>query len=113
MTARLPIRLRRLEDFVELWALPTENARSRQRWRASPAEFQAFYEAMMAVVEDVLRYLDRHPVGEIPDSDKPLYLLAVAFAEIAPHVELYRGSAEVPHSFAASRFTATHGNVEH
>ena len=38
-------------------------------------------------------------------------MLASAYAEAAPHHELYGGSAEVPHSFDARRFVPEHGAV--
>lgn len=107
----LPHKYRDLEPFVPIWAHATENARSQQRWASSPADFQAFYGAMLPRIEEALTDLDRYPPDAIPDEAKPLYRLVLAFAEVAPHVEMYGGSAEVPHSFPASRVRAKHGAV--
>jgi hypothetical protein len=38
-----------------------------------------------------------------------LFAMALSLAEIAPHVELYRGSVGVPHAFEEMRFVAKHG----
>ncbi len=110
MTAPLlPPQFATLESFVPVWAQPTEDARSQRRWTASAAEFQAFYDAMLPHIEAILALLDRHPFGAVPADLRPLYHLALAFAESAPHVELYKGASQVPYSFDPSRFVATHG----
>ena len=105
----LPEKFSALEPYVPLWALATELQRSQRRWSASAQEYQDFYDAMMSVLDDVLDYLDQYTLGDIPDNTLPLYHLALAFAEAAPHNELYECSSEVPNSFAASRFIAAHG----
>lgn len=105
----LPAAFRELEIFVPLWAFATENERSEKRWRSSPGDFEAFYNAMLPRIEDVMKYLDKYPVDNIPQEAMPLYHLAIAFAEAAPHVEMYKSQAEVPNSFDARRFVAAHG----
>lgn len=107
----LPSAFRDLEVFVPLWALPTENERSEKRWNSGPGDFEAFYNAMLPRIEDVMAYLDKYPVDNIPAEAMPLYHLAIAFAESAPHVEMYKSQPEVPNSFDARRFVAAHGSV--
>ena len=109
--AQLPEQFAALESFVQDWALPTEQQRSERRWASSPEQFQAFYDACLPMLDQILAYLDQFTLGEIPPTALPLYHLAIAFAEASPHVELYQGSAQVPFSFSASRFMATHGDV--
>lgn len=108
----LPAAFSDLEPYASIWALPTENQRSEQRWRSSPEDFKVFYDACLERLQDILDYLDQYAVDNIPDVDKPLFWLAAAFAEVAPHIELYKGSAEVPYSFEGRRFIAAHGNNE-
>jgi hypothetical protein len=110
--AALPAQFAALEPFVAAWAHATEGARSKRRWAASPAEHQAFYDAMLPRLDELLDYFARFEAGAVPEDARALYHLALAFAEAAPHVELYRGAAEVPNSFAASRFIADHADVE-
>ncbi len=100
-----------LESFVDAWALPTENSRSVKRWASGPSDFQPFYEAMMPRLDEIFTYLDQFELGQMPDDAHTLYLLSLAFAEASPHVEMYKGNAEVPNSFDAERFVATHGDI--
>ena len=53
----------------------------------------------------------RDKSGEVPEPALPLYYLALAFAQAAPHNELYDCSNTVPNSFEAYRFVAAHGEV--
>jgi hypothetical protein len=107
----LPAQFADLAPFLAEWALPTEAERSQRRWRSSKTEFEAFYAAMMPRLPDILAYLGGIPVVDTPADAVPLLYLTLAFAETAPHVELYRGSAQVPHSFDPRRFVASHGDA--
>ncbi|MGR8949802.1 MAG: hypothetical protein ACU84Q_17300 [Gammaproteobacteria bacterium] len=102
---------RELSPYLEKWALPTEAERSAQRWQASPQQLRSFYEAVLPKLDDLLDYLDEFPVGSLSEEAAPWYHLALAFAEVAPHCELYGDSNKVPNSFEAERFVAAHGNT--
>lgn len=100
-----------LEPLVARWARPTENGRSAIRLAATAqdfAEFHATVQPRLAALLDLLAGCPPHP--EDPACYNAL-MLASAFAEAAPHHELYGGSAEVPHSFDARRFVPEHGAV--
>ena len=105
----LPEQFSGLEPFVGAWAFPAELQRSQQRWNAGPDDYQEFYETMLPVLDQVLEYLDQFKPGQVPEHALPLYYLALAFAEAAPHNELYECSNTVPNSFDAHRFVAAHG----
>ena len=107
--ASLPDKFASLEPFVESWAFANELLRSEQRWSASEQEYRDFYEAMMPLLDEALSYLDQYEVGSIPEDAIALYHLSLAFAEAAPHVELYECANQVPNSFEAARFVAAHG----
>ncbi len=109
--ALLPEQFSQLESLAESWALPTELQRSERRWVAGPDDYQLFYEAMLPLLDEILNYLDRYRPGAIPGAALPLYHLALAFAEAAPHNELYDCSNTVPNSFDAYRFVAAHGEL--
>ena len=111
-SATLPPAFQDLAPFAHKWARPTEQARSEIRWGASPADFAGFYEAFMPKLDETLVFLADRPVCELSVEEENLFHLACAFAEAAPHHELYKGSAEVPHSFDARRFVAAHGQEE-
>ena len=108
----LPQQFASLEPFAETWAFATELQRSQQRWNAAPGDYQRFYEAMLPALDRILDYLDQYQPGAIPEPALPLYHLALAFAEAAPHNELYDCSNTVPNSFDAHRFVAAHGEIE-
>ena len=101
-----------LDRFIPIWALSSEAERSARRWRATPEEFREFYTATLPRLDDLLSFLDQFPIGNIPSEALPLYHLALAFAEVAPHCELYGDSNKVPNSFSADRFLASFGTVE-
>ena len=107
----LPKQFSSLEPFVPLWAFATENERSAKRWVSSPAEYKEFYNAAMPQIEAIMAHLDSFPLDAMPAPEKTLFHLALAFAEAAPHVEMYKAAAEVPNSFAAHRFTADFGAI--
>jgi hypothetical protein len=108
----LPENFSSLAPFVNSWSHATELQRSQQRWTASVEEFESFYKAMLPMLDEILEYLDQYEVGAIPNDACVLYHLTLAFAEAAPHNELYKCANEVPNSFAASRFIAAHGQIE-
>jgi hypothetical protein len=68
-----------------------------------------FYDAMLPRMEEILGEIDRFPLRQMPESHRSLYALALSMAEIAPNVELYRGSPLVPHSFEEARMGCDHG----
>ena len=107
----LPEQFSQLESLAGTWALPTELQRSQQRWIAIPDDYRQFYETMLPVLDEILDYLDQYQPDAIPEPSLPLYHLALAFAEAAPHNELYDCSNTVPNSFDAHRFVAAHGEL--
>jgi hypothetical protein len=106
----LPPQFEDLAPLVEKWALPTENQRSAVRWSASATDYETFYCEMMPRLSELLEVLSHDAPDKLPFELEMLYQLACAFAEAAPHHELYKGSAEVPHSFDPRRFRAMHGD---
>jgi hypothetical protein len=94
-TAALPAQFAALEPFVARWALPREKDRWKARVTSSMAEIQAFYDAMLARFDAVVAYLDRHPLDAIPEADRPLFYLTLAFMDISPAVEIF-GTPDLP-----------------
>ena len=107
----LPKSFESLEPLVANWALPTQNGRQQRRIGSSRGELRAFYDAMLPRLEDILAYVDKFPLGELPPDADRLFCLALSLAEVAPHIELYRGDPKVPYSFDEARFVADHGAV--
>ena len=88
MSALLPGNFADLEKFAG-WALATSTERNRMR-RATPmAEITAFYNAMLPRLKEVLAYLDRFSLREMPQDAQGLLYLALALAEITIAAELF------------------------
>lgn len=109
MSINLPQGFEALAPLVEDWALPTQNARQTKRRISSTAALQGFYDTMVPLLPKILAHVDEFPMGELPPDSQRLLYLALALAEVAPHIELYRGDPNVPHSFEEGRFIAAHG----
>ncbi len=107
---QLPAGFHELEPLVAHWARPTENERNAIRLSASAADFIGFDALMAPRLDALLAHLATLPARPDDPADYNALLLAAAFAEAAPHHELYGDSAQVPYSFDARRFTPDHGN---
>lgn len=94
------------------WNLATTNARTQARQNASKEELRAVYDLLLPYMGKILDACDAYPLGELPEDHRAIYNLALAMAEIAPHVEFYKGSPGVPYAFEESRFVAVHGDDE-
>ena len=109
-TVKLPKGYEDLSALAVKWARPTELARSEIRWSANAQDFADFYAAIMPRLPDILNVLKDYALDGMDEAQTNLFCLACAFAEAAPHHELYNGSPDVPFSFAARRFEAGHGD---
>lgn len=110
-TTSLPAHLAAFASQAAEWALATQNERQHKRLHSSREALKSFYTAAMPVLQDILAYVDQFPLGEIPPEGQPVFHIALSLAEVAPHIELYRGDPKVPFSFEESRFVADHGAV--
>mgnify|MGYP000946363788 CR=1 FL=1 len=109
--SQLPADFAVLEPFVAKWALGTSQQRHAARLASSTAELQAFYDVILPEMRKLLAALDQHALGTLPEELHKLYWLSLSFAEIAPHIELYKGSVGVPYAFEEKRFVYESGEV--
>ncbi len=109
MSTSLPKGFAALEPLTEEWGLPTQNARQAKRRNSSTETLQEFYDAVVPLLPKILEHVDEFPMGELPPDSMRLFYISLALAEVAPHIELYRGDPNVPHSFEEERFIAAHG----
>lgn len=110
-TTTLPTHLATFASQTAEWALATQNERQHKRLHSSREALKSFYTTALPVLQDILNYVDQFPVGEIPPEGQPVFYIALSLAEVAPHIELYRGDPKVPFSFEEARFVADHGAV--
>lgn len=105
----LPEKFSQLQPFVERWALSTQNERQIARRTASREQLTEFYEVMLPLMPEILKAANEFELGGLPKDHRTLFELACSLAEVAPHVELYRGSPLVPNAFEEARMDAAHG----
>lgn len=101
-------------EFVDLapfldWALPTADERQLRRRSSSREDLRTFYDAAVSQIEAILAAVDAYPLGALPESHRAIFNIALSLAEVAPHIELYGGSPDVPYSFEEERMIAIHG----
>jgi hypothetical protein len=111
LISQLPADFATLEPFVAKWALGTAKQRHSARLDSTKAELQAFYDAILPEMRKLLAALDQFALGTLPEDLHKLYWLSLSFAEIAPHIELYKGSIGVPYAFEEKRFVYETGEV--
>ena len=92
-----------LEQWMA-WSLATEQERSDKRQASTMSEIRAFYDAMLARMEDVLPYLEQFPLEDMPEDAQRLFLLTLSLAEVAPAVEQF-GQPNVVDGYDVKRFT--------
>ena len=110
MNRRLPNTFEVLEEFVDNWALATQNERERRRKASTPDELLKFYNTILPRLEEALSHLNSLPLGSLPEPARRLFYLTLSFAEVAMFAECYGGKPQVPNSFEESRFVAVHGD---
>lgn len=99
----LPPEFKDLEIFVADWALATERERTAQRHRSDMTEIRAFYDAMLARLDEALVVLGAVSLDALTAEQKRLHHLTLSLCEIAPAVELY-GQPAVVDGFDPARF---------
>ena len=103
MSGRLPAAFADLEPWLD-WSLPTMAERSARRSGSSMAQLQAFYDAMLPRMAEVLAYMSEIPVGEATPENACLLDLTKSLAEVAPAVELF-GEPTISYAYDVARFT--------
>ncbi len=107
--ARLPEGFGDLEPFAVRWCLESMAQRSALRLGSALDELDRLYTAVVERMDDVLTHLAAFPADRpLPPPEHNLYLLACAFMEISPAVELFR-AADVPDGFPAGKFEILSG----
>lgn len=104
--ARLPEQFRDLEQWMA-WSLETEGERSDHRQASAMEDITAFYEAMLARMDEVLPYLEQFSLEDLPDDARRLFYLTLSLAEVAPAVEQF-GQPSVVDGYDIKRFVASH-----
>jgi hypothetical protein len=70
-------------------------------------DLKAFYDAMLARMEEVLPYLDQFPVDALPEDATRLFYLTLSLAEVAPAIEQF-GQPSVVDGYDVKRIIVQH-----
>jgi len=92
-------------DFADLtpyadWALDTWRQRYEKRLDSTMDEMQAFYDAAMPRLTEILEHCDSFDLDDLPDDTRNLLLLAFSLCEASFPVESWR-QPRVPDSGSA------------
>ena len=87
----LPEEFAELAPFVASWALATEPERWSRRHASTLDEMKRFYEAVLPRYEEILAYVDRFPLDELPEEAGVLLELAMSFVMVSFPVEVWGG----------------------
>ena len=103
---QLPAAFAGLEAFID-WALAMERERTARRQTIGMAAIKAFYDAMVARLDEILNYLNDFPQEAAPDDVKRLFFMTLSLAEVAPTVENF-GQPSVVDGYEYTRFVPVH-----
>ena len=70
-----------LGPFIEKWGLETAHERLQHRSTATMNELTAFHEAIVPRLKEIIEFLNRFPVDEIPEQHRPIACTALAVCE--------------------------------
>lgn len=93
--ALLPSAFAELEEFAQIWCLPTETERWEQRIGSSMPQMQAFYDAFFPRLEEAIEYCDKFALDDLPDDALHLLHLIYSLVLIAMSIEIMHQPAPV------------------
>jgi len=88
--ALLPPEFSDLERFAKDWCLASEPERYAKRLASSMDELQAFYDALFPRTQEVIAYLEKFPLHELPDDARRLLHLLYSLILVSFPVEIWR-----------------------
>jgi hypothetical protein len=95
----LPEQFADLAPFAD-WIFDTWRPRYEKRLASTMDQMQAFYDAILPRMADIIEYCNRFDLDDLPDDARNLLLLTFAFCEASFPVEAWR-QPRVPDSGAA------------
>lgn len=98
----LPEQFSEFEKFCPRWVLLTENERYLARVRAPYDDLVELYEEMSPRLSEIIEYLNKFPLEEMPDEEAKLMYLTFSLMEASHAVELWKQS-DVPEAFEPDR----------
>lgn len=93
----LPKQFADLEPFARVWALPSGGERYARRLASSMDELEDFYDAIFPRAEEIMSYLDRFELDDLPDDALNLLRLMYALSTVSASVDIFK-QQKVPES---------------
>jgi hypothetical protein len=86
----LPSAFAELEQFAQIWCLPTEAERWNKRLASTMAELREFYEAFFPRLDEAMDYCDKFALDDMPDDAVNLLYLVYSLVMVAMAVEIFK-----------------------
>ncbi len=86
---QLPAEFEALEPFIS-WSLERERHRTEKREDSTFEEVQEFYDAIFPRLEEIVTYLDRFPIDDMPEPAERLFHMTLSLVEVSNLVERYK-----------------------
>src|SRR4051794_8889488 len=102
--AMLPPAYSDLERFTSDWLLRNEKDRYDKLLRTDMEDLRAFYDAMLPRMEEIILFLNQHPLDGMPPDVQNLFDLSMTFMESAHPVDLRWKHTDIEDKFPAERF---------
>ena len=86
----LPAAFADLEPWVEEWCLESEPERYAKRLASTMEEIQAFYDVFFPRAEEIIQYLEKFPLDELPEDAARLLKLLYTLIVMSFAVEIWK-----------------------
>ena len=93
--SQLPSQFVSLEPWREKWAKKHEQERRDARLASSIEELTAFYDVMLAGIDDIMAHLNKWALEDLPESERLLLRMCMSFMDISRAVEHW-GEPDLP-----------------
>ena len=81
-----------LKEFIDEWGNADAHHRLNKRSNADFSDIKKFYDAVVPRLEEIIEFLNRFHVNDIPEQFKPLAYMALAACEIDDPVNIWESS---------------------
>lgn len=85
-----------LQEFMDEWGYADAHQRLNKRSNAEFSDIKKFYDAVVLRLEEIIEFLNRFPVDDIPEEFKPLAYMVLAACEVDDPVNIWH-SSELTH----------------
>jgi hypothetical protein len=85
----LPKPFAALEPFAAMWCLATEAERYARRLDSTMIDMQAFHDAGMPRLREIMAYLDRFELPDLPEQELHLLYLAYSLIMVSLPIEVW------------------------